>query len=155
MIPSTPTTRSRANANARGPTSSSRSQRKSLSIETCASCWATHSGSSPGGSSRGGSSRGRERIPVAKIVAADTKVTALATVLEEESNKNNGGKVGSRAKKTTNSDGGDEGCRAKTINNAEGVEVDSGENITRGSGPKNVIFSNGPKIISECSNLLY
>jgi hypothetical protein len=31
---------------------------------------------------------------------------------------------------------------------------DSGLNIDRGSGTKNVIFSNGPNFISECSNLL-
>ena len=30
-----------------------------------------------------------------------------------------------------------------------------GFSINRGSGPKNVIFSNGPNFLSECSKLLY
>jgi hypothetical protein len=36
-----------------------------------------------------------------------------------------------------------------------GAIVSSMGAVVRGSGPKNVIFSNGPKIISECSNPLY
>ncbi len=85
MIPSTPTTLSGTNANACTPTRISQSRGKSPSVGACALGWATR-----GSSSWGSSSRGREKIPVAKIVAADTEVTALATVVEEEADKSNG-----------------------------------------------------------------
>jgi hypothetical protein len=129
MIPSTPTTRSRTNANTHTPMSSSHSRGKSPSIGARALGRATRVSSS-----WGGSSRGRGRIPVAKIVAADTKVTALAIVVEEEADKSNGASKVGRAKNATNSDGGNKGGQAETINNVEGIEVDSGNNITNSDG---------------------
>jgi hypothetical protein len=134
MIPSTPTTCSQTNANARTPTSSSQSRGKSPSVGARASGRATHCSSSGDGSSRG-----RGRIPVARIVAANTEVTALATVDEEEADKSNCANGVGRAKNTTNSDGGDKGGQAEMINNVKGVEVNSGENITNSdSGDKGV-----------------
>jgi hypothetical protein len=91
-------------------------------------------GATCGSSSWGGSSRGRGRIPVAKIVAVDTEVTALATVVEEEADKSNGANKVGQAKNATNSGGGNKGGQAETINNLKGVEVDSGKNITNSDG---------------------
>jgi hypothetical protein len=109
--------------------SSSQSCGKSPSVGACALGWATR-----GSSSGGGSSRGRGRIPVARIAAANTKVTALATVDEEEADKSNGTNGIGRAKTTTNSGGSNKGGHAETIINVEGIEVVSGENIINSDG---------------------